>query len=105
MARLRYHLYFNEGGHVLRTLRFIVIGRDIAPDPSCDFTGLFPGKEDPIRVEFIFSEEWRRIPKVAGFFSIMGSEFKPQVIENDACMIPAEALKCPSFKMRIFGRM
>lgn len=100
----RYHLYFNEGGHVIRTLRFIVDGNTIKPDPSCDFTGLFPGREDSIKAEFIFSSDWDRTTKVAGFFSIMGREYEPQIIEDGACMIPTEAIKYTAFKIRVFGK-
>jgi hypothetical protein len=86
----------------MRTLKFIVSGENITQDPSCDFSGLFPGKED-IRAEFSFSDSWEDALKVAGFFSILGNEYEPQVIENNACMIPTEALKYPAFKMQLFG--
>ena len=42
----------------MRTLRFIVDNEIIKQDPSCDFTGLFPGKNPNIKAEFVFSDEW-----------------------------------------------
>lgn len=87
-----------------RNLRFIVDGETIKQDPSCDFSGLFPGKNPYICAEFDFSPEWDNRIKVASFASILGKEYDPQLIEDDACMIPAEALARPVFKMQILGR-
>lgn len=40
----------------MRTLRFIVNDKNIKQDPTCDFSGLFPGKNSNVRAEFfIFS--------------------------------------------------
>lgn len=63
---------------------------------------MFPGKED-LRAEFIFSKEWERALKVVGFYSIMGTEYPPQVIVNNACDIPTEASRCPVFQIKVFG--
>lgn len=88
----------------MRILRFIVDGKTIKPDPSCDFSGLFPGKNPNIRAEFTFSSEWKNKVKVAAFWSILDKEYEPQEIEDDGCNIPSEALAKPSFKIQILGK-
>lgn len=88
----------------MRILRFIVDGKTIKQDPSCDFGGLFPGKNPNIRAEFTFSSEWKNKVKVAAFWSILDKEYEPQGIEDDACIIPLEALAKPSFKIQILGK-
>lgn len=89
----------------MRVLKFIVDGNTIKQDPNCDFTGLFPGKEDQIRAEFSFSKDWQKRVKVAAFWSIMGAEFEPQEIKDgESCMIPVEALRKVAFKVQVFGK-
>ena len=89
----------------MRTLRFIVDGFTIKQDPSCSFNGLFPGAEDNIRAEFYFSKEWKGTVKVGAFWSVMGTEYEPQVIKEDnSCMIPVEALKRSSFRVQVLGK-
>lgn len=88
----------------MRALRFIVDNETIKQDPSCDFTGLFPGKNSDIRAEFVFSPEWKNKVKVAAFWSTLDKEYEPQVIEEDACNIPVEALDKASFKIQVLGK-
>ena len=89
----------------MRTLKFIVDGPTIKPDPSCSFNGLFPGAEDQIRAEFYFSKEWKNMVKVAAFWSVMGNEYDPQEVKEDnSCMIPVEALKRTSFRIQVLGK-
>ena len=89
----------------MRTLRFIVNGQIIKPDPNCDFTGLVPGTSGYLQAEFSFSEEWRNCVKVAGFYSMLGKEYEPRLLKDGkTCMIPAEALKRKSFKMQLAGK-
>lgn len=89
----------------MRTLRFIVDGKTIVQDPECDFSGLFPGKNPNIRAEFSFSPEWDNKVKVAGFWSMLNVEYEPKEIEDDmSCIIPAEALAKPTFKMQVLGK-
>lgn len=88
----------------MRTLKFIVEGQIIKPDPSCNFSGLFPGKYESIQAEFSFSPEWTTVPKVAAFYSMLEKEFSPQLIDKDnGCAIPPEALTLPAFKMEVLG--
>lgn len=88
----------------MRTLRFIVDNETITPDPSCDFGNLFPGKNPDIQAEFVFSSEWENTVKVAAFWSMLDKEYEPQVLHDDTCDIPAEALARASFKIQVLGK-
>lgn len=88
-----------------RTLKFIVDGLIIKLDPNCDFSGLVPGSEGYLQAEFSFSHEWNGSAKVAAFYSQMGREYPPQVLEDGkTCAIPAEALQRRVFMVRVFGK-
>lgn len=90
---------------MVRTLKFIVDGQMIKPDPNCDFTGLVPGTEGYLQADFSFSPEWDGCIKVATFHSTMGKEYSPQVlIGGVSCMIPSEALKKRTFKVGVIGK-
>lgn len=89
----------------MRTLRFIVDDKSITPDPTCDFTGLFPGKNPDVQAEFVFSSEWDDTLKVAAFWSMLDNEYEPQVISDTmTCPIPEEALAKTSFKIQVLGQ-
>lgn len=92
----------------MRRLKFVVDKQIIKPDPDCDFSGLVPGTEGYLEAEFVFSSEWNGCKKVAGFYSMLGREYKPQIIElksfANVCQIPAEALEAKSFKIRVIGK-
>lgn len=89
----------------MRVLRFLVEDNSIRPDPTCDFTGLFPGSEDRIQAEFAFSPDWKSTVKVAAFWSILDKEYPPQAINPDGtCQIPAEALAKVAFKVQVLGK-
>lgn len=88
----------------MRVLKFIVDGSTIKQDPTCNFNGLFPAPNQEIVAEFIFSNEWIGVPKVAAFYSVLGNEYPPRIIpKENRCMIPAEALNRPVFRMQILG--
>lgn len=89
----------------MRTLKFIVNGQDIKPDPKCDFTGLIPGATVRIRAEFVFSKEWNSTTKVVGFYSRLGNEYPPQPLKDGrSCIIPTEALQKRIFKLKVIGQ-
>ena len=88
----------------MRKLRFIVENNTIKKDPYCDFSGLFPGKNPSISAEFVFSEEWDNTVKVAAFWSMLDSEYEPQVLKDNSCIIPSEALARASFKIQVLGK-
>ena len=88
----------------MRTLRFIVEGQTIRQDPECDFTNLVPGTSGYLRAEFQFSHEWDQTKRVVGFYSNLGREYPPQVLDNGfGCVVPAEALQKSIFKVRVIG--
>ena len=88
----------------MRILKFIVESSTIMQDPSCNFDGLFPAPNQRITAEFIFSDNWTGVPKVAAFYSMLGAEYPPQIIdEENRCMIPPEALNSPAFRIQILG--
>ena len=87
----------------MRVLRFLVDNNTIVEDPSCDFTGLFPNPNQTIAAEFIFSHEWNNAFKVAAFYSVLDTEYPPQVIDENRCMIPPEALNSPAFRIQVLG--
>lgn len=89
----------------MRTLKFIVEDQIIKKDPNCDFSNLVPGTEGYIRAEFSFSNNWAGCKKVAAFYSILGHEFEPQILEDGkSCLIPKEALQKEKFSIRVIGR-
>lgn len=89
----------------MRTLDFIVTNETIEQEPSCDFNGLFPGKNDNVQARFIFSPEWDKRVKVVAFWSMLEAEYPPQILsDDDSCMVPKEALEKPAFKLQILGR-
>lgn len=88
----------------MRTLRFIVDGQMIRPDPECDFDNLAPGSEGYLAAEFAFSREWDGLTKVAAFYSRLGQEYKPQPLnDGKSCVIPSEALAKRIFKVQVKG--
>ena len=88
----------------MRVLHFIVDGEKIYQDPQCDFEDLFPVRTYEVRMEFTFSHDWDNKTKVAAFWSIGGAEYEPQVLKDDACMIPPEALDRAAFKIQVLGK-
>ena len=89
----------------MRTLKFIVNGQIISPDPNCDFSGLVPGTAEYLKAEFSFSSEWKDHVKVAAFSSRLGQEYEPQVLRDGySCMIPSEATDKRFFKIKILGK-
>ena len=89
----------------MRTLKFIVNGQTITLDPECDISNLIPGTNGYVQAKFTFSREWDRCIKVAAFYSNLGKEYEPQLVnEQNLCKIPEEALKKPAFKVQILGK-
>ena len=89
----------------MRTLKFIVEGCIIRPDPQQNFVGLVPGTNNHIRAEFTFSKEWLNSPKVVAFYSRLGKEYPPQALKDGrTCLIPQEALEKRFFRVQVLGR-
>ena len=89
----------------MRVLKFIVNGQSIKKDPKCDFSGLVPGTDGYLKAEISFSSEWDGYVKAAGFYSMLGEEYRSYVLaDGKTCKIPAEALKRRAFKIKIVGK-
>lgn len=89
----------------MRVLKFIVNGQTISQDPNCDFSGLFPNSNGYIQAKFSFSKEWENCMKVAAFYSNLGIEYPPRVLNNsNTCMIPVEVLRKSIFKVKVLGK-
>ena len=88
----------------MRVLKFIVDGQILKEDPTCDFSNLVPGTENYVKLEFSFSPEWRSLYKIAGFWSMLGTEYEPQRLKDGrTCVVPVEALKRRAFKLEVGG--
>lgn len=85
----------------MRTLKFIVAGQQIRPDPACDFSGLVAGTEGYLKAQFDFNEDWARCKKAASFWCL-GKEYAAPVINNE-CVIPPEALTWNTLKVSVTG--
>lgn len=89
----------------MRTLRFIVNGNVLTQDPSCDFSGMFPGATNRLEAAFTFSKEWQNCVKVVAFKSLLGKEYNPRIInDKETCEISPEALSLPAFKIQVLGK-
>lgn len=89
----------------MRTINFIVEGQIISLDPQIDCADLVPGSEGYLRASFTFSPEWDGCEKVAGFYSLLGKEYAPQVLnDGKTCLIPSDALKKRIFKVQLLGK-
>lgn len=89
----------------MRTLRFIVDGQKIKHDPNCDFSGLVPGTEGYLHVEFAFSPDWDGCAKAVSFWSLMGREYGAVLLKDGkSCAVPAEALKKQVFMVQVTGK-
>jgi hypothetical protein len=88
----------------MRTLKFIVDGLQIKPDPNCDFTGLVLGTQGYLKAEFSFSKEWDGFVKVASFWKLNKEQPAQILKDGKSCIIPAEALDWTSFEVGVMGK-
>ena len=89
----------------MKTLKLLVDHNGVKVNSACSYEGIFPGMTEPLRLEFDFSPEWDERKKVAGFWSMLGAEYTPQLLKDGkTCIVPAEALKKAAFKVQILGR-
>lgn len=89
----------------MRTLKLVVDGYKIKYDDSnSDFSRSKAEMGKPLKIEVIFPPEWDRAVKVMAFYDRDHKECKPQVIENNSCMVPKEALKEYVFYVQILGK-
>lgn len=88
----------------MRVLKFIVDGQTMMQDPACDFSGLVPGSDGYLQAEFVLSPDWNGRSVIAAFYSALGKEYMPQIVnEYGVCKIPKEALAKRTFKVELWG--
>lgn len=89
----------------MKTLKLQVHDDTLDYTPSFSTNGIYPGIKEPVRLEFDFSESWKSMAKVAAFYSPLGNEYPPRVLDDGkSCIVPAEALEKTSFKVRILSK-
>ncbi len=89
----------------MKNLKLFVEGDNLKLDSGYNPRDLFPGMKESVRLEFDFPPDWKNRVKVAAFWSVMGKEFPPQIIEDGkTCLVPTEALQGAVFKVQILGK-
>ena len=89
----------------MRTLEFVVTGQKLEKKRDWDIHGLVPGSEGYLRAHFTLSPEWDGCKKVVAFYSRLGKEYTPQLLEDgNTCIIPPEALTKTRFKIQLLGK-
>ena len=88
----------------MRTLKFIINSQQISPDPSCDFSGIFPGTAGYLKVHFSFSAEWSGMAKVAEFRKYACDSPVPIPIVHGECMVPAEVTGGKTWLVKVIGK-
>lgn len=86
----------------MRFLEFKADKQLLQKSEGCDFSNLAPGSSGLLAAKFEFSpEEWDDCIKVASF-SHNGCEHAT-LLEDDWCIIPAEALTGDKFQVSVMG--
>ncbi len=88
----------------MKYIKLLVDGNVLKYDPECNFDGLHRGMTEPVKLSLTFSDEWKNRPKVVAFSSLAGKEYPPLVLKNKNCIIPADVLTNPAFKVQILGK-
>lgn len=85
----------------MRTLEFEADKQLLRKAPGCEFSNIAPGTSGYLEAHFTFSEEWRGCKMAASFWHA-GKEHAV-MLENGACVIPAEALEGHKFQVSVSG--
>lgn len=91
-----------EGVLSMRLLEFIVSAQRITADPECTFDNIVAGTEGYLQAQFTFSSEWDNCVKAASFWR--GEKEYSVILRNDTCVIPAEVLTGPTFRVSVTGQ-
>ena len=86
----------------MRVLKFNVDAQRLTRDHTCDFTELVAGSVNYLAAQFDFSEEWKDCVIVARFWR--GEKESAAYVENNTCVIPAEVLTGPTFRVSLIGQ-
>lgn len=87
----------------MRTLKFIIDGQIIKPDPSCDFAKMVPGTKGYLQAHFTFDKNWVGCEKMAVFIGQGTREQLPVRIVNNICTIPPDVLFKRSYRVYVIG--
>lgn len=86
----------------MRVLLFTVDEQLLQKAPGCDFSNIAPGSSGHLSAKFEFAPgAWDGCVKVASFWC-NGEEY-PAALQDDACIIPAQALTGDKFKVSVLG--
>ena len=83
----------------MREIQFKVAAQVL--EVTGDVSNIVPGTSGYLEAHFDFSEEGADCVKVASFFS-RGKEYA-ELVTDDKCVIPAEALTSRYFKVQVIG--
>lgn len=83
----------------MRDLHFRANGQELTKIGS--FGGLVAGSEGYLRAVFAFSADWDGCAKAASFW--IGGQEHAVLIEDGACMIPAQVLRARRFEVSVTG--
>lgn len=86
----------------MRTLKFNVTGQHVKKNPKCDFSYIVPGSVGYLKAAFKFSKDWDGCVKVASFW-LDDKEYAVRLDEDNACVIPSEALTGEKFFVSVTG--
>ena len=87
----------------MRTLEFIVDKQRIRKNSECDFSGIVAGSENYLEAKFYFSPDWDECSKKVASFWNGDEEHAAFLNENNACVIPHEALTSDKFSVSVIG--
>lgn len=89
----------------MRTIEFKIVGNEIKKIPKFDYASVLKrDSNEPMQLKLTFPSEWANALKVVEFITRAGEECEPQVLVDNACMIPDKALSEYIFYMRVIGK-
>lgn len=84
----------------MRILTYKVKGQRLSGTGT--HSGLIAGTKGYLKAQFEFDDDWKDCVKVVSF--INGDEYAVKLDEDNACLIPHEALTSSTFKVKVEGR-
>lgn len=88
----------------MRILEYAVEGDEIKKINNGGYSGLIKGSDETVNLKFTFSKDWNNSAKVVEFTTRDGKECAPQILINNMCNIPEEALNEYIFYVRVLGK-
>lgn len=88
----------------MRLLKFIVTKQNIKKSPNCDFSQIAMGTSGYLLAEFLFSDEWNGLFKVAEFRKRNSDKYYPEKIVSNKCKVPKEVTDSIQWTVKIIGK-